>query len=278
MGNFATDTEVWQDGPGRFSVEISKDWELIGPNGGYLAALALRAAGAHTDKPQPVSISCQYLGVAEFAEARIDVTTLRATKRAEAMRVELTQRDRPILHALVWAAADDLAGPSTSWVPRPLDIPEPEDLVVLPGETAGGDLFGKKPFWNNIEIRPALRAHESLEAGTEPLIRGWDRFRPQATFPGQPWTDAGRAVVLLDCGFFPSAAKAFSEMTFIAPSLDLYVGFHTPAPDEEWLLAESTGLASDRGLISAKAHLWAPSGHLVAHGTQQMLVRPFSSF
>ena len=46
MGDLAIDTAVRARGDGLFEATLSADWEIWGPMGGYVAACALRAAGA----------------------------------------------------------------------------------------------------------------------------------------------------------------------------------------------------------------------------------------
>jgi len=47
MGNLADDTEV-SGADDHYVARLSRDWEIWGPNGGYLASVAIRAAGAHS--------------------------------------------------------------------------------------------------------------------------------------------------------------------------------------------------------------------------------------
>ena len=65
MGDFAKDTEP-QGAQGRYSAELSRDWEIWGPNGGYLAAIALRAAGCEAAIARPASFAAHYLRVPAF--------------------------------------------------------------------------------------------------------------------------------------------------------------------------------------------------------------------
>ncbi len=86
MGDLAADTKV-TGSVGRYSARLSRDWEIWGPNGGYIASIALRAAGEHSQFGRPVSIVGHFLGIATFDDVVVEVKTLRLTKRAESMRV-----------------------------------------------------------------------------------------------------------------------------------------------------------------------------------------------
>src|SRR6059036_459132 len=106
MGDLASDTAV-EGLDGRYTARFSRDWEIWGPNGGYIASLALRAAGAHSRFDRPASLVGHFLGVATFDRPLdIRVETLRPAKRAESIRVSLSQGDDPIFEAMVWAVGD----------------------------------------------------------------------------------------------------------------------------------------------------------------------------
>ena len=65
VGDLERDTAV-EGGDGRYGCRLSEDWAIWGPNGGYIASVALRAAGAHSRFDRPASIVGHYLGVAAF--------------------------------------------------------------------------------------------------------------------------------------------------------------------------------------------------------------------
>ena len=53
---FDTDTDIRQTEPGRFEARIDTGWWVVaGPNGGYIAAILLRALEAAVDDPTPGS-------------------------------------------------------------------------------------------------------------------------------------------------------------------------------------------------------------------------------
>src|SRR5260221_12760804 len=104
MGDLAADTQV-TGSVGRYTAWLSRDWDLGGPSGGYIAAIALRAAGQHSHFGRPVSISGHFLGVPSFDQVIVETKTLRITKRAESIRVTLKQNRADIFEALVWTCA-----------------------------------------------------------------------------------------------------------------------------------------------------------------------------
>ena len=106
MGDIAQQTAVEPAGDGCFTAMVHDDWEIWGPCGGYVAALALRAAGAESHLARPASFFCHYLGVAAFEPVDIEVTTLRQARTACSQRVSMMQAGRPILEATVWSIGD----------------------------------------------------------------------------------------------------------------------------------------------------------------------------
>ena len=272
MGDLSVDTAV-EGADGSWTATLSPDWEIWGPNGGYVASVALRAAGAHTAFPRPASLLCHFLGVARFAPVQITTTTLRGAKRAESVRVSITQDGAPVAEAMVWAVDDDLGGlehdvTQAPQVPGPHDLTTPPELD--PAVPRPGFAFGQ-----NVEQRPVAWVPPAERTSHEPALLSWMRFRPQPVFD-DPWVDACRSVVLVDTYMWPAAASGYAPgtLTHQAPSLDLAVSFHAPAPTSEWLLVDARAPLAAGGLVAGRSALWSQDGALVASGGQQMLCRP----
>ena len=99
------------DGISQFQAELSRDWEIWGPMGGYVAAFALRAAGLHCGLPRPASLVGHFLGVANFdTPLTITCTSLRVARTAHSVRAMITQGETPIFDAMVWGTNDGLLG------------------------------------------------------------------------------------------------------------------------------------------------------------------------
>jgi acyl-CoA thioesterase-2 len=272
MGDLANDTEVRPSGDGSYEATLSADWEIWGPMGGYVAACALRAAGAATLQARPAAFSCHYLGVADFGRVDLRVEARRSGRTATSQRVEVTQEGRPILDAMVWSVGDveGLEHDETS----PPDVPDPDELPEI-GELLPDDAAPPFPFWNNLEAKPLEFEVEWPPDGPRPARwQEWLRFTPTATFE-DPWVDATRCVILVDLPSWPSAHRphAWKQPPFTAPTLDLNVAFHRPTSGRDWLLCDGAAPLSTGGLFGWNARVWSTGGRLHASGGGQCLYR-----
>jgi acyl-CoA thioesterase II len=272
MGDLANDTAVQLRGRGRYEAALSADWEIWGPMGGYVAACALRAAGASTEQARPATFSCHYLGVARFGPVDLRVETRRIGRTATSQRVEVTQEGRPILDAMVWSVgdADGLEHDETA----PPRVPDPDHLPEI-RELVPDDAEPPFPFWRNFEAKPIEFEAEWPPPGPRPARwQEWLRFTPTATFE-DPWVDAARCVILVDLPSWPSANRphAWRRPPFMAPTLDLNVAFHRPTSARDWLLCDGAAPLSTAGLFGWNARVWSEGGQLHASGGGQCLYR-----
>lgn len=273
MGDLEQDTAV-EGEDGRYRAVLSPDWEIWGPNGGYLAAIVLRAAGASVPLRRPASIACHYLGVAEFDAVELEVRPVRTSRRAASLAVSMRQSDRALAEALVWIVDEELDGLEHASAPLP-DVPSWRATPSFE-ERVGSEQRALFPFWENLEQRPLnwVDDWESREP-SEPRVRSWFRYRPRPIFT-DPFVDAARALVLVDTMLWPAAVRAHppGEGGFYAPSLDVQARFHALTPEEEWLYVDAWSPVGADGLIGGTASVWSEGGTLLATGGQQMLCRP----
>jgi acyl-CoA thioesterase-2 len=272
MGDLALDTAV-EGSDGHYTANVSRDWEIWGPNGGYIAAIALRAAGAYSRFDRPVTLVGHFLGVAAFdAPVELEVTTLREAKRAQSMRVAMTQRGAPIVDAMVWSVGD-VSGLEHDASEMP-EAPEPESLRSAADRLAEIGVEPNFKFWENFDERPTswVDDWENREPGA-PVAGGWYRYEPRSTF-ADPWVDACRSMILLDTLGWPAAVRLHTDPDYIAPSIDLSVAFHRARPDEPWLYAQASCPSASAGLIACESRVWSRDRTLLAVGAGQLLCRP----
>src|SRR5262245_7707996 len=95
-------------GPERWTAEVDPGWTVAGrPDGGYLLALATRAALEAAGQPHPLAVSAHFLAPSEPGPAELEVRRLRAGRSLSTVRVTLVQEGAARLEALVTAGRID---------------------------------------------------------------------------------------------------------------------------------------------------------------------------
>src|ERR671913_534198 len=98
-------------GPERWSAEVDPGWAVAGrPNGGYLLALATRAAMEAAGQPHPLAVSAHFLSPADPGPAELEVRRLRTGRSLSTTRVTMAQDGQARLEALVTAGPNDPRG------------------------------------------------------------------------------------------------------------------------------------------------------------------------
>ena len=269
MSNFEQQTAVEVcDDNGRYSANLSKQWEIWGPNGGYLAAIALRAAGKYSPTYSPVSFSCQYLNVAKFEPVDIQVFPMKLGKTAAALDVLISQNGKNILKAQVWLTID-LPGYEHDFIKRPSTW-RPHSEVAL-DEVSNRDGY---IFWENFLIKPVVPMEFEKKVGRYPQFSSWYRFDPDFVIH-DAFIDAARSLVLIDTLQWLAVYRTYGpgKMDYVAPSLDLMVQFHRSAEDSPWIFCDALGGYAHRGVIAGEGSVWNEQGQLIASGRSQLLCR-----
>lgn len=270
VGDFGEDTTV-SGSDGQYHADVSRDWEIWGPMGGYVAAMALRAAAAEVPAPfEPASFTCQFLSSAEFEPVDIAVEIRRRSRRAAAVSVRITQESTPILDAQMWFSIPSEVVQYDH--AKPHRHGRPEDHPPISEYTFEPSVF---PFWENFEGRPIDWIDDpSTYPGGEPEWAEWLRFVPTSEF-ADPVLEAARVLLLADLPSFPAATRAFpgDERTFFSPSLDLSVQFHRLRDVSGWLLVQGVTPIAERGLLGFRSEVWNATGQILASGSGQLLAR-----
>jgi len=265
---FANDTEVFERDR-RLSATLSRNWEIWGPNGGYIASIALRAAGkiAPPDH-RPATFSCQYLSVGQFAPVDIEAQAVRQGRNAWCINVALSQNEKRLLQAQVWTT-NKKDGPAKVDRAFP-DVKHHSNLKTW------GELFSDAgesyAFWRNFESKPArfLPRGEIDPRGS--INQSWHRFREFAPTKDL-FLDYARALMMIDTGPWPAFTRAFAaEPDYVAPTLDLTAWFHTPLGETDWFLADARADVAGDGLIHGTVDVWREDGRPVATGGSNLLV------
>jgi acyl-CoA thioesterase II len=266
MGAFRDDTVV-ASADGKLTATLSRDWDIWGPNGGYIAAIALRAIGkvAPADH-KPATFSCQYLAAGQFDPVDIVVEFVRQGRNAWCLNAVLMQNGKRVLQAQAWTT-NKTDGPRKVDRKMP-DVPGPAGLKTWRELNPQED---GHPFWAHFDSKPVrlVTWKEYDERGS--VLEEWYRFKD---FPhtDDVWLDNARALLLVDTIQWPSWHRGLKEKpNYIAPSLDVTVWFHERPGSAEWLLGHARADVAGGGLIHGNVHIWSEDGRLIASGGSSLL-------
>jgi acyl-CoA thioesterase len=250
---------------GTWSAAIDEDWFAgRGPNGGYLAAIVLRAMMAELADAtrEPRSLTCHYLRPPAAGPVRLDVTVERSGRATSTLTARLAQDGR---ECVLGVAAFGVEVPApAAYATAPPAVPAPEAIAPVDSTASGLSITGR------FEARPALGA--GMFAGADEAVTGgWLRFADARE------TDAVALAMFADA-WWPAPWVRLSEPAW-APTIDLTVHFRGPraaaalAPGEPVLAVFRSTTAAD-GFFEEDGELWTRDGVLLAQSRQLALLSP----
>jgi acyl-CoA thioesterase len=252
-------------GPGSWSATVDPGWTIGDrPNGGYLLALATRAALGAVDHQHPLAVSCQFLAPPAVGAAELEVVPLRAGRSLSTARVTLLQDGRPLLAALVGAGELDAGGaPQWQRASGPPELPPVEQCVRAWPDVPGRIRIN---ILDHLDIRldPATAGSLAGRPSGRLEMRGWVRF--QDGRPPDPLALL-QAVDALPPTSFELGIPAW------APTVELTV-YPRGLPAPGWLACVVRGQLWRGGWFDEDAEVWDASGRLVAQGRQLAGARP----
>lgn len=260
---FDIDTAVEDLDGGRFGAEMRERWWVErGPNGGYVAAVILRAiqAAAATARA-PRSLTVQFPRAPAPGPVEITVRTEREGGAVTFLSARMEQQGKLQATALA-VLADDLEANGFAELRMP-GVDPPAELYSPDPELVPG----MPTMFQNYSVRSALG--EEAFSGGSPYSGVWIRAREPRLL------DAPLAAAILDA-WFPAPFIRL-ERPVPAPTLDYTVHFRAPLP-EPGASAEGPYLATFRsglargGFFEEDGELWSQDGNLLAQSRQLALL------
>jgi acyl-CoA thioesterase len=258
VSRFATDTAVMPTGAGRYTASIDRGWWIErGPNGGYLAAIVLRAVLAEVadDTRRPRSMTLHYLRPPTEGPCEVAVTVERAGRGLTTVSARLLQDGRDCVLALV-AVGIDRPGPELHDHPAPA-VPGPDEVPVRPDAPAGAPDI---PFRHRFDLRPALGT-APFTAGPTADTGGWIRTADQ-----DPVDDVLLAAIT---DSWPPAVFSRLEGPVGVPTIELTIHFRGEPPRRPgWCLVRFNTLEVGAGYLEETGEVWSADGRLLAESRQ----------
>lgn len=266
MTTFERDTTITTVAPGRHRAQLGDAWWIgPGPNGGYMAAVLLRAIEAAVAEPvrAPRSLTIHYVRRPERGTAEIETVIERAGRSLSTVTARLVQDGR-----LVAIALAALSAPRSE---RGFALPAARMPEVTP--------LARAPRRSANDGSPAARFHEQFEmrwAIPETPWSGAERARSAAWLRlAEPQTPDAAMVALYADALPPAAfsvARGWAEVGPV-PTIDLTIHFRAPFPlagvaaDDFLLCHFATRRVSD-GFLEEDGEIWTADGVLVAQSRQ----------
>jgi acyl-CoA thioesterase len=260
--HFDRDTALTQLDEGRFAGRVSRDfWVQSGPNGGYLAAIALRGALALVPEAEraPRSLHVRFLAPPTADAFELIAEPIRSGRSMTTIAVRMRQEGRDFLLA---SACFSQAFSSIAFQ----DCTMPQALPVERGEPIEKQIALNQRFdmWRAIggELRKSERA----------LTGGWIRFADPRP------VDALALAVLWDC--WPPAvfARALDRrFRGAVPTVEASIYFRrrVPLPNAtaaDYVLLKVESTMADEGLVEESSEIWSHDGLLLAQSRQLCLL------
>jgi acyl-CoA thioesterase len=267
---FDADSEVEGLGDGRYEGRVDRGWWIThGPNGGYLAAILLRAATMHLadDGRPPALLTTHFVRPAREGRIVMGVVVERAGRSLRTVTVRAHQDDELVAMATVAFAAPratpvefvDLAPPPVAPPEACPEWPPPAAPVLVPineryeQRWAIGD--------------PPARVPAPPDRPGPVISGGWLRTEDARN------VDHALAAAFAD-GWVPPIFGRTGPGVVGVPTVELTVHFRggLPRPAGEYVLGVFRSRVAMGGFVEEDGELWAEDGTLIAQSRQLSVI------
>ena len=262
MSKFERDTTVNEVEAGVFEGHVSRDWWIVfGPNGGFLAAMLVKAMGAAVDDHARAarSLTIHYTAAPAEGPVRISTTIERAGRSLTTVSARMEQEGRLIALAIGAFSRERLPAIEFSEAPAPAVLP-PEDVPVAEQRPE------MPPFARQWEMRYAIGTPPFSGADGSTLTGGW--IRPLDEHP----IDAALVAQIADA-WLPAVFVRLTAPNAV-PTIDLTIHFRGDLPlPPDYVLVTFESRLSAGGFVEEDGSIWSRDGRLIAHSRQLALLQ-----
>ena len=252
-----------------FHAEMHQNWLIVvGPNGGFIAALLMRALTAALNDPErlPRSLTIDYFSVPQLEPVSIETKTLRAGRSLTSCYALMKQNDKIIAQANAAFSITQTGSIELPAEPMP-DVLPPEQCTPMPPML---------PIHANYDMRPAFGALPFAQ-GDRAISGGWTKLKqppPAQIFP--------EMLAAVSDGWPPALFSIMSHESFQQskgmPTIELSVYFVAPEnypriSPNDYLLARFKAREASHGFFTEDGDIWSQQGQLLARTRQIAIAR-----
>jgi acyl-CoA thioesterase len=265
---FERDTTVTRRDDAVFLAPVDPAWFVMrGPNGGYLAAIVLRALAERVGDATraPRSLTVHFASPPEAGTITIMTHLERVGRSLTSCTARVTQADRLVALAVA-AFSSPRPGPEFCDLVPP-DVPPPEQLTAYPPPPEAPPIASRWDTRWAIGRPPIPGAPLAREA----VAGGWIRLEEP-----QPM-DAPAIAAVTDAWLPPVFGRTNEPL--VVPTIDLTVHFrsalpHAGIPPDGFVLAVFRTSVAAEGFLDEDGEVWAADGTLLAQSRQLAAILP----
>lgn len=249
------------------------DWANTGGDafGGFLAAVALRAAGERRPGSSPSHMTYRYLHPVPSGSAlHVGVETHRSSASSADMTATVMIDGSTVGRCAVGVVDRPLSMVDAPPQPHVLPLSEARPVTELVGST------DRRPSASIRSWTPLERWDvPDLVDGTEGVLRAWS---PNVVMgSGNPFLHAAAVVMPIDALIWPATLQRMERLpagsTVTTPTIELTARFGAPT-QAPWFLGEARiDHRTDRS-VSGTVRIWDDTGEYLATGHSLNLLRP----
>lgn len=265
MHRLDRDTQLEPIEENRFRGRVDKGWWIVkGPNGGYLAAILLRAMQMTTNRIErtPRSMSIYYLSMARSGSIDVVTAVEKHGRSITTVTARMLQKNRPIAFAV-----GALGKPFSNFEFQDIKMPS-----VDPPEACTASRFqGVVPTVERYEMLPVIGGAPwsgSQRAHTGGWIRLIGERRPDAIL-----------MAAMSDAWYPSIFTKVKDGQFAGavPTVDLTIHFRTAFPlsnskTDDFYFVRFESTTSRQGYIEESGEIWSRTGVILAQSRQLALL------
>ncbi len=254
---FDHDIQVERTGENRFETEITSDWNIVAPNGGYLMAIAGNVIAGLSDYKVPLSMTAYYHKPTAHGHAKLTVDRVLKSKRTITVTISLIQKNTVVIsYTGMFTQKDAFSG--MTLVQKQPELPDPSECIEITRPSL--------PFFKQVRLlvpRDQLDWLQGIE-GRETVFSGYFSFQDNRPMDSL-------AVLLFVDATPPPILRQTGHLAWV-PTLELTAQIRN-IPSGNSLGFISKTCFTTNGLTETDIELWTEEGKIIALGRQLAFIK-----
>jgi hypothetical protein len=254
---FDHDVHVERTGENRFETEISSDWNIVAPNGGYLMAIAGKVISSISDYRNPLSMTAYYHKPAVTGHAELIIDRIIKSKRTITANISLIQKKKEVISYTGLFTQKDAFSGMTLVQKQPM-LPDPSVCIEMPNRPLS--------FFKQVRLSVPQDQLDWLQGvkGKETVFSGYLSF-----YDNRPM-DALSVLLFVDATPPPILRKT-GPLAWV-PTIELTVQVRTIPTGNSLGFVSKTHFTTN-GLTETDVELWTEEGKISALGRQLAFIK-----